>query len=110
MGLFVGMTDDAPEGWYKADNTDIDEDKDEDEIEQDRSEWLGIVKWISDDHSFAGPGDSGSLVFAREGGITIPLGIHVGSPTSMPNHSLFISIETYCYEAESEGWTLVFTE
>lgn len=108
MGLFVGMTDDAPEGWYTADDSDTDED--EDEIEQDQDEWLGIVRWISDDQSFTGPGDSGSLVFAKEGGITIPLGIHIGAPTSMPNHSIFISIETYCYEAESEGWELVFTE
>lgn len=56
---------------------------------------------------FASPGDSGSLVYAIEDGTHIPLGIHVGS--SEP-HSYFISIETYCLVAESEGWDLRFAE
>jgi len=55
------------------------------------------------DVPFADSGDSGSLVLAREGGIHIPLGIHVGSPESMPRTSIFISLETFCLEAEVEG-------
>jgi hypothetical protein len=39
--------------------------------------------------------NTGSLVFAREDGIFIPLGIHVGSPASMPNTSIFISLDTW---------------
>ncbi|MCJ1462158.1 hypothetical protein MMC07_000758 [Pseudocyphellaria aurata] len=102
MGYFERILDESPEGWY-------DGGKEHDEsVEKDRDEWLGCVRWISDDSPFAVPGDSGSLVFARERGITIPLGIHVGSPPSMPGYSIFISIETYCFEAEKEGWELVF--
>jgi hypothetical protein len=94
------------------DMQDRDDDGDDDvsgsEDMQDRDEWVGIVKWA--DVPFSAPGDSGSLVFAIEEGVTIPLGIHVGAPTSIPQHSVFISIETFCYEAENEGWELHFTE
>jgi hypothetical protein len=84
--------------------------EDEDtEDDTEENEWIGIVKW-ADNVPFSAPGDSGSLVFALEGGITIPLGIHVGAPGSKPQHSAFISIETFCYEAEKEGWSLQFTE
>jgi hypothetical protein len=55
------------------------------------------------DVPFANSGDSGSLVFAREDGILIPLGIHVGSPASIPHTSIFVSLETFCLEAEAEG-------
>ena len=55
------------------------------------------------DVPFANPGDSESLVFTRKDGIFIPLGIHVGSPSSMPNTSIFISLDTFCLEAEAEG-------
>jgi hypothetical protein len=78
---------------------DDDDDDDIDETEED--EWLGVVEWM--DVPFANSGDSGSLVFAREDGIHIPLGIHVGSPGSMPRTSIFISLETFCLEAEAEG-------
>lgn len=46
----------------------------------------------------------------EEEGITVPLGIHVGSPESMPGCSLFISIATFCYHGEKEGWELCFTQ
>jgi hypothetical protein len=66
-----------------------------------RKEWRGVIEWRS--VPFAAPGDSGSFVFAREDGIHIPLGIHVGSPESMPNTGVFISLDTFCLEAEEEG-------
>lgn len=56
------------------------------------------------------PDDFGSLVYSKEGNITISLGIHVGAPLSYPGHSVFISLETFCIEAEDEGWELRFTE
>jgi hypothetical protein len=70
-------------------------------VEKEDDEWLGVVEWMG--IPFSSPGDSGSLVFAREDGIHIPLGIHVGSPASMPNTSMFISLDTFCLEAEAEG-------
>ena len=48
----------------------------------------------------------GSLVFALESCVTIPLGIHVGAPEAIPNHSVSICLEAFCYEAEQEGWEL----
>lgn len=77
--------------------------------DKDLNEWFGLVKWY-DEPPFTGQGDSGSLVFAKEGNVTIPLGIHVGSPASIPNHSVFISLETFCFEAKKEGEDLRFTE
>ena len=70
-------------------------------VEKGRDEWLGVVEWM--DEPFATHGDSGSLVFAREDGIHIPLGIHVGSLANMANRSIFISLETFCLAAEEEG-------
>lgn len=104
MGFFEAILDEPPEDWYESNKGHGEED------EKDEEEWIGCVRWISEDSPFADPGDSGSLVFAREDGIMIPLGIHIGSPSSMPFCSLFISIDTFCLEAEKEGWTLVFTE
>jgi hypothetical protein len=71
MGRFVTITDNPPKGWYKPEE-DVEED-----VEGEEDEWLGVVEWM--DVPFADSGDSGSLVFAREDGIVIPLGIHVGS-------------------------------
>lgn len=103
MGFFEQILDKPPEGWYTGGKN-----HDEEE-EQDPNEWLGRVRWLSEESPFSAPGDSGSLVWARERGITIPLGIHLGCLRSMPGCSIFMSIETYCYEAEKEGWELVFT-
>jgi hypothetical protein len=94
MGRFVTIMDNATKGWYKPE-------EDEEEVEKEDDEWLGVVEWM--DVPFADSGDSGSLVFTREDGIFIPLGIHVGSPASMPNTSIFISLDTFCLEAEAEG-------
>ena len=89
--------------WYKleedgeADKDEEEADEDEEEVEKEDDEWLGVVEWM--DVPFADPGDLGSLIFT----IFIPLGIHVGSPSSMPNTSIFISLDTFCLEAEAEG-------
>lgn len=105
MGRFVNITDIPPEGWYEPE--DEEEVKEvEKEVDKEEDEWLGVVEWM--DVPFSAGGDSGSLVFAREDGIIIPLGIHVGSPESMPNTSIFISLETFCFEAEAEGLELKF--
>lgn len=48
------------------------------EIEQDDTRvYLLIIKWISPEIPFAGPGDSGSLVYAKVDEHVIPLGLHV---------------------------------
>lgn len=124
IGRLVKIEDVPPKGWYVVDDdSDKDEeskyivferDSDDNDVgeeqeDKDSNEWLGIVKWY-DEFPFTGPGDSGSLVFAKEGNVTVPLGIHVGCPASVPNHSVFISIENFCFEAEKEGWELRFTE
>jgi hypothetical protein len=41
--------------------------------------WIGKVKWISPDHPFAAPGDSGDFVYVHHAGIMTPLGIHISS-------------------------------
>jgi hypothetical protein len=96
IGRFVTMTNFEPKGWYKP------EDEEEaEEMDKEEDEWLGVVEWM--DVPFTAGGDSGSLVFTREDNIVIPLRIHVGSPASMPNTSIFVSLETFCFEAEAEG-------
>lgn len=65
----------------------------------------GVVSWTG--LPFSSPGDSGSLVFAIEDGIHIPLEIHVGAHENQ-KCSYFISIETFCYVAEAEGWEVRF--
>jgi hypothetical protein len=125
LGHLVQVMESSPQGWYElpgaeddtrewweVSNEDDDEDDDEGESENEDDEdedeeWLGLVKWA--DIPFSAPGDSGSLVFALESGVTVPLGIHVGSPGCYPGHSLFIGLEAFCYEAEREGWELNFT-
>lgn len=103
-GRFTGMTQRAPRGWYDdGDRNDAEIDA---EIDVDRNEWMGIVQWVAG-IPFSSPGDSGSLVFAMVDGIHIPLGIHVGSPEH-GEHSYFISIETFCFTAEAEGWEVRF--
>ena len=100
---FMNDEDAGLEGADLDDDDGDDDDEDEDEDE----EWMGLVKWA--DIPFSAPGDSGSLVFALESGVTVPLGIHVGAPDSIPNHSVFVCLEAFCYEAEREGWELNFT-
>jgi hypothetical protein len=111
MGRFVAIKDKPPKGWYKLedeeevekskDEEEVEKSKDEEEVEKEEDEWLGVVEWM--DVPFAASGDSGSLVFAREEGIVIPLGIHVGSPESMPKTSMFVSLETLYFGAEADG-------
>lgn len=102
MGRFVKILDHAPMGWYEPEE---DEWLNQEKAEMDADEWLGVVEWMG--VPFSAPGDSGSLVFTRQDGIHIPLGIHVGSPENT-NTSIFISLETFCFEAESEGLELHF--
>lgn len=49
-------------------------------------------------------------MFVKAGNISIPLGIHVGIPESISNYSVFLSLETFRYEAKKKGWTLQCTE
>lgn len=62
--------------------------------------WFGRVEWSSVD--FATGGDSGSMVFAAEPGVTIPLGIHLGS-RGEKEVSYFMSLETFCWEARGQS-------
>lgn len=94
-GHLIKQTKICPRAWFGIESFSVDE--------LDLDEWLGIVRWFQDD-PFSAPGDSGSLVFTRKDGIVIPLGIHIGAPDSMPGHSVFISLEKFFFEAESEGW------
>ncbi|KAL2870263.1 uncharacterized protein BJX67DRAFT_345046 [Aspergillus lucknowensis] len=64
-------------------------------------DWFGEVTWS--DVGFAGPGDSGSLVFAIESGVFVPLGIHLGSLGSGQGPSYFLCLETFCEQARIEG-------
>jgi hypothetical protein len=100
-GRFMKILRETPEGWYEDTRSNLEE------AEMDDNEWLGLVAWMDTDTPFTDSGDSGSLVFMRDGGIHIPLGIHVGSPDNK-NESIFISLETFCFGAESEGLTLHF--
>lgn len=106
MGYFVQVLENPPDGWYEDMEPNLMREMDE----ADENEWLGLVRWIDDNHPFSMPGDSGSLVYSKEGNVTIPWGIHVGAPASYPGHSVFISLETFCFEAEDEGWELKLTE
>jgi len=84
-GRFVEILNKPPNGWYGPEEN---EGSDLEDVEQDDNEWLGVVEWVG--IPFTAPGDSGSLVFARQDGIHIPLGIHVGSPGNT-HTSIFIS-------------------
>jgi len=101
MGRFVEILGDLPEGWYEPEGEELNLVG----AEKDDGEWLGLVEWM--DAPFAAGGDSGSLVFAREDGIHILLEIHVGS-SKRTQTSIFVSLETFCFEAESEGLELRF--
>ncbi|OCK84436.1 hypothetical protein K432DRAFT_460983 [Lepidopterella palustris CBS 459.81] len=94
MGRFVAIMDIPPHGWYTPEGEEMKE------VDKEVDEWLGLIEWMG--VLFAVGGNSGSLVFTRDDGIVIPLGIHVGSPTSMPNTSIFISSETFCLGSETE--------
>jgi len=101
MGRFERIQDEPPHGWYKPKDDQWDLEKEE----KDENEWIGVVHWM--DVPFSASGDSGSLVFAREDGIYIPLGIHLGGREAR-RQSYFSSLETFCYEAETEGLQLHF--
>jgi hypothetical protein len=48
-----------------------------------------LVKWSSPDEPFVAGGDSGSLVYAKDEEVIVPLGIHIGSNGTI-SHSLFL--------------------
>ena len=96
MGRFEHITDKPAHGWYEPEGGQWNLEKGEVDV----NEWIGAVQWM--DVPFSTSGDSGSLVFAREDGIYIPLGIHLGAREAR-RQSYFLSLETFCYEAENEG-------
>lgn len=104
LGRLGGTIQQPPEGWYDGGNTDRNSGNDSD-LEMADDEWMGVVEW--DTIPFSTGGDSGSLVFAAEGGMIIPLGIHVGAKSEQ-RRSYFILIETFCLVAEKEGWEMCF--
>ena len=69
-----------------------------------------------DNHTeFGAPGDSGSLVYAIESGVYVPLRIYLGTPEAwraqdaqQASCSCFISLETFAYGGLQEGLELVF--
>lgn len=92
LGYLVKITQEPPKGWYEREETESGTEEWRDEVstddeELDDEEWIGFVKWTN--IPFTAPGDSGSLMFALESGVTVPLGIHYGDPESIPNHSIF---------------------
>lgn len=91
MGHLVEVTRERPKNWWPSVQCEIDE-----------SEWIGFVRWLPE-IPFSASGDSGSLVYTIKGGTFIPLGIHIGAPSARFDHSCFVSLETYCLEAEAEG-------
>lgn len=125
LGRFIKIRSKPPKGWYgrslhdlssdvdddddnnddndNDDEDDDDEDDDDNEDDEDDDdgnagtdfeEWLGYVEWLP--HlPFTAPGGLGAMGYAMEGGIKIPLGIHIGAPASNPNHSVFVSLETF---------------
>lgn len=111
MGHLVDVTREPPEGWYEWEIVDMESDVCFESPQSDIASsfsstddifgWFGVVKWST--VPFAAPGDSGSMVFAVESGVRVPLGIHVGSPESMPDHSVFICLEAFCLEGEKQG-------
>ncbi|PMD31870.1 hypothetical protein L207DRAFT_572614 [Hyaloscypha variabilis F] len=104
QGYLVKIRSCPPTGWFGLDN-----EKQQEWLKyKDDEVCLGIVQWMDADTPFTGAGDSGSLVYAQEDKKLIPLGIHLGAPESMQGHSVFLSIDTFCYEAEREGWELTF--
>lgn len=94
MGHLVEISKKKPRGWWPSDG------RKENEIYN--TEWLGYVRWIAG-ILFSAEGDSGSLVFAIVDGVFILLVVHVGAPSTRPENSCFVSLETFCLEAEDEG-------
>ncbi|MCJ1349970.1 hypothetical protein MMC31_008213 [Peltigera leucophlebia] len=89
---------------YSSGEEESEEERDDGEGFNNRDEWLGKIKWESESNPFSAPGDSGALVYAFEKGTVIPLGVHLGSPTSWPLHSVCLNIETYCLEGKKAGY------
>lgn len=132
MGQLVGVEYTSPPGWYERDEeetilsastTDLFErDSDNGHAEDNGNEedgenggetvewgdeWLGKIKLESRAKKFSMPGDSGALVFAFTKGTIISLGVHLGSPTAWPRHSVCLSLETFCLEGKEGGlWSV----
>ena len=121
MGRLVKIDDYPPKGWYGVDEGEDDdlnsivferdndnEDGGDEEKFKDYNEWLGLVRWYGA-VPFAAPGDSGRM-YAKVRYIDIPLGIHVGCPSSIPDHSVFFSTGTFVLKAERESLDPPFTK
>ena len=87
----------------------------EDDEERVAGIWYGKVQWMDNHTEFGAPGDSGSLVYAIESGVYVPLGIYLGTPEAwraqdaqQTSCSCFISLETFAYGGLQEGLELVF--
>lgn len=80
------------------------ESEDNGEVREMGDHWLGKIMWESRETPFSAPGDSGALVYALEKGTVIPLGVHLGSPSSWPSHSSCLSIETFCADGKKAGY------
>ena len=70
--------------------------------------WVGLIKWTG--CPFSVPGDSGALVYASDGAVKIPLGIHIGAPEALEETSMFLSLECYFIGARLLGLQLEFVE
>ena len=107
MGHLVKVSKSPPEGWWQNESlssltsSTSDDSDDGSSSEGEENDWIGYVKWST--IPFAAGGDSGSFVWAVESGVLVPLGVHVGSPESVPDHSCFLALESFCYEGEQEG-------
>ena len=65
-------------------------------------EWIGHVQWFDPTSLFTSPRDSGAMIYRTDEGVVIPLGIHACYPeSSLPGHSVFISLDCYCIEADA---------
>lgn len=115
MGSFERIFDpSAFESKSKNDGDNESEDEEGDIVptQYDNNEWMGCVRGVNDSLPFTASGDSGALVFAMsQDGITIPLGIHVGTVVEngvLNGCSIFISLEMFCHQALRVGWRLSF--
>jgi len=77
-------------------------------IQPETHRWVGFVEWTG--CPFSVPGDSGALVYASDGAVKIPLGIHIGAPSAYEETSMFLSLESYLIEARLMGLHLGFVE
>lgn len=82
----------------------------EDDEERVAGIWYGKVQWSDHHTEFGAPGDSGSLVYAIESGIYVPLGIYLGTPEAWrpQSCSCFVSLETFAYGGLQEDLEFVF--